>query len=162
AMVGGWSSDRAKELADAMAPIVWPDQKPVLLLTQATAETVEPENYESGTPPPKLIKLYDRSFRFCFTNKQMAKAVTDFALTDPPLRPGPAVLPGLRAVPAAAGGPWTMLPFLAELEADTPGVPAYSNAPANEPGIPAFAVAWNDDPYSLDLAEQFRETFAAE
>src|SRR5262245_31780251 len=53
-----------------------------------------------------------------------------------------------------------MLPFLAELEADMPGVPAYANEPAVAPGIPAFAVAWKDDPYSLDLAEQFRETFA--
>jgi hypothetical protein len=162
AVVGGWSSDRARELAEAMAAIEWPNQKPVLLLTQATAETVEPTNYESGTPPSKLIGLYDRSFRFCFTNKQMADAVTDFVLTDPALRPGPAVLPGLRAVPAASGGPWVMLPALAELEADTPGVPAFAGEPANAPGLPTFAVAWKDDPYSLDLAEQFREAFAAQ
>jgi hypothetical protein len=160
AIVGGWSSDRARELAEAMNAVDWPTQKPVLLFATATADSVEPENYNST--PPKLIGLYDRSFRFCFTNKQIADAVTDFVLTDPALRPGPAILPGLRAVPAAAGGPWAMLPWLAELQADTPGVPAFVDAHANAPGLQAFAVAWKDDPYSIDLAEQFREMFAAQ
>jgi hypothetical protein len=162
AVVGGWSSDRARELAEAMTAANWPNQKPVLLLATATADSVEPETYDPGKHPPKLIELYDRSFRFCFTNKQMAEAVTDFALTDPALRPGPVVLPGLRAVPGGAGGPWAMLPFLAQMQAETPGVPAFAGEQANPPGIPAFAVAWKDDPYSLDLAEQFRDRFAAQ
>jgi hypothetical protein len=36
----------------------------------------------------------------------------------------------------------------------------FPDAPAAPPGLPAFALAWKDDPYSLDLAEQFREVFA--
>lgn len=164
AMIGGWTSDRAKELAIAMAETDWPGQKPVLLLSTATADSVYPdvENYSPDYQPPKLIGLYDRSFRFCFTNHQMAEAVVDFVLTDPSLRPGPAVLPGLRAVPGAVSGGWAALPWLAPLLSPTPGVPSFRNVEATTPGIPAFAVAWKDDPYSLDLAHQFREVFSAQ
>ena len=77
----------------------------------------------------------------------MADAVTDFAFTDPTLRPGPVVWPGLRTVPGAAGGGWAALPWLAE-------------AVATPARMQAFAVAWKDDPYSLDLAQQFREAIA--
>lgn len=162
ALVGGWSSDRAKELALAMASAAWPGQKPVLLLSTATADSVYPdvENYSPDYQPPKLIELYPRSYRFCFTNRQMAEAVADFVLTDPGLRPGPAVTPGLRAVPAGAGGIPAMLPWLAELRAEQPGIPALAGATAGTPGFPAFAVAWKDDPYSLDLARQFTDVFA--
>ncbi len=164
AIIGGWSSDRARELAEAMTATNWPGEKPLLLLSTATADSVYPdeENYSPDYQPPKLITLYERSYRFCFTNRQMAEAVTDFVLTDPALRPGPAVLPGLRAVPGAAGGGWAMLPWLAELRAEAPGVPALPDSHASAPGIGAFAVAWKDDPYSLDLAQQFREVLAAQ
>ncbi len=149
AIVGGWSSDRARELAEAMAATNWPGQKPLLLLTTATADSVYPDedSYSPDYQPPKLIALYDRSYRFCFTNRQMADAVTDFVFNDAALLPGPAVLPGLRVVPGGAGGGWGMLPWLAELAA----------GPAR---MPAFAVAWKDDPYSLDLAQQFRNAIA--
>jgi hypothetical protein len=162
AIVGGGSSDRARELAEAMRDANWPGQKPLLLISTATADSVYPDvdNYTPDYTPPKLIELYEPSFRFCFTNRQMADAVTDFVLTDPGLRPGPAVLPGLRAVPGAAGGGWALLTWLAELRAEAPGVPRYRDEPAGTPGIPAFAVAWKDDPYSLDLSEQFREALA--
>jgi hypothetical protein len=164
ALVGGWSSDRARELAEAMRDTGWPGPKPLLLLATATADSVYPDagSYEPGYQPPKLIDLYDRSFRFCFTNRQMADAVTDFVLTDPGLRPGPAVLPGLRAVPAAAAGGWAALAWLAELRAEVPGVPQFpgETLDPSAAGVPAFAVAWKDDPYSLDLAEQFREALA--
>ena len=79
AIVGGWSSDRARELAEAMTATTWPGQKPLLLLATATADAVYPDedNYEPGYQPPKLIGLYERSYRFCFTNRQMAASVTD-------------------------------------------------------------------------------------
>jgi hypothetical protein len=164
ALIGGWSSDRASELARAMHQTDWPGQKPLLLLSTATADSVYPDedDYPLGYRPPKLIELYDRSFRFCFTNRQMADAVTEFVLTDPGLRPGPSVLPGLRAVPAAAAGGWSALTWLSELRLDVPGVPQFPNQvlDPSAPGVPAFAVAWKDDPYSLDLAEQFREALA--
>ena len=151
AVVGGWSSDRARDLADALAVANWPGQKPLLLLATATADTVYGDDYR----PLKLIGLYERSFRFCFTNRQMARAVTDFVFTDPILRPGPAVLPGLRAVPGSAGGPWAMLPWLAELRAGAPGIPTLPDAKAPKADWPAFAFTWEDDPYSSDLYEQF-------
>jgi hypothetical protein len=162
AVIGGWSSDRARELADALGATDWPGERPALLLATATAETVYPEeaNYALGYQPPKLIELYSPAFRFCFTNRQMAEAVTDFALSDPSLRPGPAVLPGLRAVPGAAGGPWGLLPWLAELRAPPPGVPAFPDQRAEPPGLQAYALAWKDDPYSLDLSQRFRDVIA--
>ena len=162
AIIGGWSSDRARELAEAMAATAWPGPKPLLLMATATADAVysDEDSYAADYQPPKLIALYDRSYRFCFTNRQMAEAVTDFVLTDPALRPGPVVLPGLRAVPGAAGGVWGLLPLLAELHAPPPGVAALPDARAAPPGVPAFAVAWKDDPYSLDLSQQFREVLA--
>jgi hypothetical protein len=97
AILGGWSSDRAKELADAMRDAAWKGQKPLLFISQATADEVYrvADNYPIGYVPPQLIKLYDRSFRFCFTNKQIAEAVTDFVFSDPQLRPTPA--PGADA-----------------------------------------------------------------
>lgn len=148
AVIGGWTSDRARELAEAMAAAPWTEQRPLLLLATATADAVYPDEDGSATdyPRPKLIGLYDRAFRFCFTNRQIAGAVTDFVFTDQTLRPGPAIWPELRAVAGAAGGTWAF-PWLAELA-------------AGPPPIQAFALAWKDDPYSLDLAQQFREAVA--
>jgi hypothetical protein len=159
AIVGGWSSDRAREVAEAMTATAWPGQKPLFLLATATADSVHPDedNYTPDYRPPTLIGLYDRSFRFCFTNRQMAASVTDFVLTNPALRPGPAVLPGMRAAVGAGGGTRAMLPWLAELRFPLPGVSPLPGVAAEPPGIPAFAVAWKDDPYSLDLSERFRE-----
>jgi hypothetical protein len=57
-------------------------------------------------------------------------------------------------VPGAAGGGWAVLTWLWELRAELP------DEPANKPAVPAFAVTWEDDPYSIDLAEQFRESLA--
>ena len=91
AIIGGWSSDRAKELADAMRDANWSGERPLLFISQATADEVyrPTDNYPLGYVAPQLIKLYDRSYRFCFTNKQMAEAVTDFVFSDSTLRPGP-------------------------------------------------------------------------
>jgi hypothetical protein len=146
AVTGGWSSDRAKELAYAMRDAKWNGPKPLLFLTQATADRVYlTDDHDSG---PSLIEVYDRSFRFCFTNKQMVDAVTDFVLSDPTLRPGPIEYPGLRSLAAAAAGPWAALTAYA--------AEAHRTA---EP-LPAFAIAWKDDDYSTDLSSQFRKQLA--
>jgi hypothetical protein len=139
AVVGGWSSDRARSLADAMRDARWSGTRPLLFLTTATADKVDPEDdIASGGQGPPLISVYDRSFRFCFTNRQMAEAVTDFVLSDPRLRPGP-VWPGWRAIGCFAAGPW-------------PGLAALANEP-----IRAHAIEWQDDPYSTDLSYRFRK-----
>jgi hypothetical protein len=144
AVFGGWSSDRAKELASAMREAGWPAARPALFLATATADDVarEADTYPADYTPPQLIGLYDRSFRLCFTNRQMAGAVTDFVFSDPTLRPGPVVWPGLRAVPAAAGGGWAAAAALADLAAEPPP-------------LPAFTIAWDDDDFSVDLRQQF-------
>jgi hypothetical protein len=148
ALIGGGSSDRAADLARALAAqTAWHGDRPLLLITTATADAIL-EGQDNLSPDqrawPKLIDVYDdRSFRFCFTNRQMAEAVTDFVLQDATLRPGPAVWPGFRAVPMAAGGPWIALAGLSELWADT------------HPAV--FSLAWKDDPYSVDLSGQFKD-----
>jgi hypothetical protein len=76
AIMGGGSSDRALELARTLN-----DRRdsfrtaPLLLITQATQHR-------------DLMEVYQgRSFRFCFTNRQMARAVTDFIWSQDDLRP---------------------------------------------------------------------------
>lgn len=148
AILGGWSSDRAKELAVALRDALWKDSHPLLFLITATADKVDPEDDNaSGDQGPSLISVYDRSFRFCFTNRQMAEAVTDFVLADPTLRPGPIGWPGLRSISTALAGP---LVGLAAHGAETKIV---------LPSFPAFAIEWMDDPYSTDLSYKFCETF---
>lgn len=152
ALIGGGSSDRAADLARALnARTAWHGDRPLLLLTTATADAILEGHEEVSRDPrtwPKLIDVYDgRSFRFCFTNRQMAEAVTDFALQDGMLRPGPAVWPGFRAIPMGAGGGWAALTGLADLWADT--------------RVPVFSLAWKDDPYSVDLCGQFKDVLFA-
>jgi hypothetical protein len=105
AIVGGSNSERARDLALQLAkhrklsePLRVPpagqgkvevatshtaantkppvSRLPVLLITTATADQVQhPDLGEID-----LMYLYsDRSFRFCFTNRQMAEAICDFA-----------------------------------------------------------------------------------
>ena len=58
---------------------------PLLLLTTATADQALRSD---GTPLDWLTHLYaGRTFRFCFTNKQMASAVTEFIWHQEKLRP---------------------------------------------------------------------------
>jgi hypothetical protein len=57
---------------------------PLLLLTTATAD----QGQRRDGSMAGLTELYDgRTFRFCFTNKQMAEAVTDFVWSQDGLRP---------------------------------------------------------------------------
>jgi hypothetical protein len=86
AIIGGGSSDRARDLArDLEIRHDWKGPRPLLLMTTATANEVY---LEGELSPRKLTQVYpDRTFRFCFTNEQMARAVTDFVWLMPDLRP---------------------------------------------------------------------------
>ena len=126
AVIGGGSTDRAVELATALnARDTWAGDRPLLFLTTATAD-------ESGGKD--LLDLYPgRTFRFCFTNRQMAEAVLGFVLKNPELRARSLTDDALAAVASglALGRP-TMSPSR------------------------VFAVEWLDDPYSTDLHWQFK------
>jgi hypothetical protein len=102
AIIGGSSSDNARELAlylNQYAGELPEADRPLLLLTQATAYRVaapestgtsDPQGGETSLPSRgvPLTRLYPgRTFRFCFTNLQMATAVTDFLWWQPDLRP---------------------------------------------------------------------------
>jgi hypothetical protein len=148
AFIGGGSSDRAVDLALALAEQkAWAGAAPLLLITTATANTVvlDPDRSapaEAG--PTRLMDIYPaRSFRFCFTNEQMAQAVVDFVWSQPDLRPYGNPLPAIAA--AVAPEPWAALALLA------------AHAETCPPS--AAALEWDDDPYSLDLSNQFKLAF---
>lgn len=145
AFIGGGSSDRAVDLALALAEQKdWAGAAPLLLITTATANTVviDPDRAPAGEAGPKrLMDIYPgRSFRFCFTNEQMAQAVVDFVWSQPDLRPYGNPLPALAA--AFAPEPWAAVGLLAAHGKTFP--------PA------AAALEWDDDPYSVDLSRQFK------
>src|SRR5205085_3296861 len=124
--------------------------------TTATANSVLVDP-AAGEPPPgpgpasltgetPLMDVYPgRSFRFCFTNRQMAEAVVDFLWSQPDLRPHGDPRPALAAVPQAAADPW--------------GAAAQAAAQAVECAPEAAALEWDDDPYSIDLSNQFQQAF---
>jgi hypothetical protein len=98
AFIGGSSSDSARELATYLqryAETLPAQDRPLLLLTTATADRVAPyregetgraDSAEMATVP--MTQLYPgRTFRFCFTNQQMAAAVSDFIWGHDDLRP---------------------------------------------------------------------------
>jgi hypothetical protein len=96
AIIGGSSSDNARELAtylNQFAAGMPEEDRPLLLLTAATADRVTPypdAGTASSASPASvpLTGLYPgRTFRFCFTNRQMATAVTDFLWWQDDLRP---------------------------------------------------------------------------
>ena len=86
-----------------------------LFITTATANNVvDPETGRSEN----LMRLYPgRTFRGCFTNEAMARAVVDFVWQQDDLKP------------------------------------------KGKPEARAYVMAWQDDPYSVDLAEQFEDKF---
>jgi hypothetical protein len=100
AVIGGNTSDAARELAGALHVAAAPlneAERPLLLLTSATADFV-PVNRDASSipdivtdtdaPEVDLNDLYGgRTFRFCFTNEQMADAVTQFVWQRDDLRP---------------------------------------------------------------------------
>lgn len=130
ALVGGGSTDRALDLAKSLSQrVAWKGSRPLLLLTTATANDVlldddptAPTSVMGIRKPRDLMKVYEgRTYRFCFTNEQMAEAVVDFLWDRPELKP-----------------------------TGTPESPT-----------PVFILAWDDDPYSLDLSEHFRKRLHA-
>jgi hypothetical protein len=93
AVIGGNNSYWGRELALAFAAAsadVPADRLPLLLLTTATADRV-PGAGPSGNADAGLVevaKIYPgRTFRFCFTNRQMATAITRFIWSRAELRP---------------------------------------------------------------------------
>lgn len=80
ALVGGSNTDSAKQLAEVLVRAKTSHflEKPVLMLTTATADFL---NYPDG-PETKQIKLLDihqgLTFRAGFSNKHMAKVLIDF------------------------------------------------------------------------------------
>ena len=116
AIIGGSSSDAARELAWQLKNHmndVEESQRPLLLLTTATADHVTDPDAPGGSASVELTRVYpQRTFRFCFTNKQMARAVMDFVMSQDDLRPD-----------------------------------------VN----PVHMVQWDDDSYSHDLTDGFRE-----
>ncbi|QEL15509.1 hypothetical protein [Limnoglobus roseus] len=142
AIFGGGSSDRARDMALALAhQLDWLGQRPLFFITNASAEKVHTGVEESDNPDEAggqttdLLRIYEgRTYRFCFNNKQMAEAMLDFLWQSPNLRPR----------------------LLAEdaLLAAGSGLLAATQAPI-KPTV--FYVDWDDDPYSADLISQFRE-----
>lgn len=117
AFMGGSSSDRAIELAQALNEQAdWKGARPLLFITTATAQAdIDPVTLEG----PALISMYpERTFRGCFTDSAMAQAVIDFV--------------------------WQSQPD-----------PKDDLRPTGKTELQAYVLAWEDDPYSLDLAEQF-------
>lgn len=146
AIVGGGSSDRALELAlELKNQKDWLGPQPLLLVTTATANTVYVPNSEHDDRLDLMNIYRDRSFRFCFTNRQMARAILQFVWQNPELRPHGPPLPTMCAIGAAAAG---------DLCGALGCLAAQSKFP---PEI--FALEWKDDPYSIDLSEQFRGVF---
>jgi hypothetical protein len=90
AIIAGNSSDQAKEIALALKGEVARrglGTAPLLLLTTATADRVSVGEMVDTVPLGSLHAGY--TFRFCFTNQQMAEAVTRFVTARDELRPDP-------------------------------------------------------------------------
>jgi hypothetical protein len=118
AIVGGASSDVARDIARALAKAQAAGHStPVFLVTTATADVVDAEPVEGKafSMGVEMTKIYaGKTFRFCYTNRQMAEAVTDFLWQDEALRPD---------------------------------------------AEPIYMTYWEDDPYSEDLCQRFRDVF---
>jgi hypothetical protein len=82
AIIGGSSSDLAIHLADALKNETESTHvQTLLLLTTATADEATESSLNPGEARRErlLTSIYPgRTFRFCFTNRQIAEAVTDF------------------------------------------------------------------------------------
>jgi hypothetical protein len=102
AIIGGSSSDTARDLAIILRQLtssVPENKRPLLLLTTATADRVVAEGINTSVPRDgdpeieptlgiSLGLLYPgRTFRFSFSNRQMAAAVTRFIWSQEDLRP---------------------------------------------------------------------------
>lgn len=144
AVMGGGSSDRARDLASALAAeLSWLGPPPLLLLTTATANGVI-LNDQLPVPQP-LMQIYPgRTFRCCFNNRQMADAIRDFVWSQPDLRP--------------FGRPTLLLPSVAA-GTDSWSCAGWLVAGASLQPATIHVLQWDDDPYSVDLSQQFRAVF---
>jgi hypothetical protein len=141
AIIGGATTDRAIDLARSLRQQAgrWPGHDPLLFITTATTDTFQaPGLAEMAEQRQALMAIYPgRSFRFCFTNMQMAQAVLDFVWSRPELRPH------------SAWSAWQ--------------VACLSTAPLLAAALPplhpasSFGMYWNDDDYSENLNECFRQ-----
>src|SRR5262245_763804 len=140
AVIGGGSSDRARDLAVAMAAHrTWHGDRPLLFLTTATADEVTVDEPDAaGNTQKKLFDVYDnRTFRFCFTNEQMAEAVLGFVWSRPAVRPaGPAFAPDVAIGSGLA-----------------------ASAAVERPAV--YNLSWLDDPFSDDLSSRFQSVVAS-
>jgi hypothetical protein len=137
AVIGGGSSDRARDLALALnRQAQWRGERPLFFITTATAEKVYLSDIEDAERPGAnraLLDIYSgRTFRVCFSNQQMAEALLDFVCQNPALRP-------------------RSLDDDAHLALGSGSISLRTAQPP--PAV--FRVAWEDDPYSGDLLEQF-------
>ncbi|MER3415177.1 MAG: hypothetical protein C4297_03065 [Gemmataceae bacterium] len=137
AVIGGGSSDRARDLAEALhTHFARAEHAPVLCITTATAEQVHPS---SAGDPVDLMSIYPgRTFRFCFTNQQMAQALFDLMWDRPKYRPHGPLTAGIGSLGAFSAG--DLFGCLALLHLAI--------------GYRVYVVAWEDDPYSLDFARE--------
>lgn len=129
AIIGGGSSDRARDLALALAAQTqWQGQRPLFFITTATAQSI----FHDGANR-SLVGLYpNRTFRFCFSNEQMAEALLDFIWSNSELRPQP--------LGHSAG------------QALGSGLAAAARQMLHRPTL--FRVEWEDDPYSSDFLDE--------
>ncbi len=142
AIIGGGSSDRALEMAWALArQTEWNGDRPLFLITNATAEKVHSGASETGVREDgdgvdsDLLQIYpNRSFRFCFNNRQMAEAMLDFVWQSPNLRPQSFAGVAMQAVGSGLLSTYAL---------------------QHKPNI--CYVDWDDDPYSSDLIGQCRD-----
>ncbi len=134
AVIGGSTTDRALELAQALNEQTgWQGDRPLFLITTATADKVRFQE--------DLMQVYPgRSFRFSFTNSQMAEAVVDFAWRCGHFGNANLSLAGVGQL--AGGDAFAGMGLLA--------------AGLQPTFAPVFTIEWADDPFSLDLSHQFR------
>jgi hypothetical protein len=156
AIIGGSSSSSALSLARALKEQCRGPDTPLFLITQATADNDPSSQYRVP-----LLDIYPgRTFRFCFSNHQMAMAVTDFVWNRDNLLPWtiPALGASMVGLGASARG---TAPFATIARLIPDALP-----PADDvlrPDVdPAYLMIWQDDPYSEDLADGFMTALRTE
>jgi len=91
AIISGNTTNLARQVAIALneqAQKLEAEQRPILLLTTATADSRDTNEESETQPEASLESLYPgRTYRLCFTNRQMARAVTRFLWGRLDLRP---------------------------------------------------------------------------